>query len=301
MAYRAGHWTWALLFRTYCRYCVPRRQPAACFIVTMGKVGTIAFKHALHRHGFDFVTVTHRIGRGGPEFPHTPPVQHTETRARRILYERHHPWLLRQRPVKVLTAVREPIERLVSLYLFVYPRLFGEPVETTPMEILLQRFPTFFETEYRYHLVPGDFFQREICHHLDIDVFAWNFPTEQGWGRIRQAGIDLLVLKLEAGHAAHCDGLSQWAERTITEIPITNTSSERGYGDIYAEFKQRVRIPFAYADALYRSAFMSHFYTEAERIAAWQRWEPQLDRTLVLPAWIQASLARHHPPATTRR
>jgi len=88
--------------------------------------------------------------------------------------------------------------------------------------------------------------------------------------------------------------LSTWIGRKV-EINRQNTARDVGYDGIYGEFKRRVRIPYRYAEAIYQSAYMKHFYTPEERAKFWQRWEPQLDRSLVLPEWVEQQLQTYHP------
>jgi len=80
------------------------------------------------------------------------------------------------------------------------------------------------------------------------------------------------------------------------DIVRWNTAEQKGYGKIYREFKRRVRIPHRYAEAMYQSAYTDLFYTPEERTVCWQRWESQLDRTLVLPDWVEDQLRAYHPP-----
>jgi hypothetical protein len=75
-----------------------------------------------------------------------------------------------------------------------------------------------------------------------------------------------------------------------------NRASDHAYGSRYTEFERKVRIPYRYAAKIYQSRFMHHFYTAEERAAFWRRWEAQLDDSLTLPTWIEASLDKHHPP-----
>lgn len=203
------------------------------------------------------------------------------------------PWLLRFARVRIVTAVREPISRLISLYLYSYAKRFGVEIETLSLQVLLDDFPRVFENDYTHALVPGCFLTTEIKAGLGIDIYQHDFSQNRGAAIIERRRVSLLIMKLEITDDQKSAALSTWIGRKV-EINRQNTARDVGYDAIYGEFKRRVRIPYRYAEAIYQSAYMKHFYTPEERVKFWQRWEPQLDRSLVLPEWVEQQLQTYH-------
>jgi len=212
--------------------------------------------------------------------------------ATRLLYI---PWLNRLPRLRVITAAREPIGRILSLYLFTYSVRFGQKREDTSLQTLLKNFPRLFEQDYFHPLVPGYFLANQLQHSLGVDVYQHPSPRDEGTVTIEQGRLSLLVMKLEITDEQKTDALSAWMDRPIP-IGRNNTANHGGYAHIYEEFKRKVRIPHRYAEAIYRSSYMQHFYTLEERAKFWQRWEPQLDKSIPLPAWVEKQLQAYHPP-----
>lgn len=295
MANQAHDWWWVCLWDIFLRRCVPEHQPGPVLVCTMGKVGTLSFRQTLIDHDMCFVPATHRIGESGPDLPYAPPSARTTTLASRLLFRRHRGSLLRRNDLRVLTAVREPLIRLISLYLFTYPRRYGEAVADAPMSRLRARFSEMFESDVRQYLVPGEFLDREIRDKLGCNLLDHPFRPGATDNIVRLPGRSLLTLRAEDPESQQAEAMSRWIGQDISRISRVNTASDRGYAEVYREFRETVRLPRRYAETIYRSRYMHHFYTEAERSQFWRRWESQLDDS-PLPVWLEESMVRHHPP-----
>lgn len=296
LAYRATPWT-AALWAPYLYFRrIPQHQDVPLFIFTMGKVGTKSLWRSLLHAGVYFIKTTHYYHRvSGGYYPFRKPVIVQMNRSSAWEHRLYYPWLMRRPLVRVITMVREPIGRIVSLYLFSYTMRYGVKIEDVSLQTLLDNFMRLFEREYEHPLVPGYFMTEELGKNMGIDVYQPPFPRENGVGIIEEKNISLLLMKLEIPDERKAEGMSTWMGRSI-DIIRWNTADQEGYGEVYAEFKRQVRFPYRYAEAMYKSAYMQHFYTPAERAKFWQRWEPQLDRSLVLPDWIEKQLQAYHPP-----
>jgi len=207
----------------------------------------------------------------------------------------YYPWITHRPRVRIITTVREPISRLISLYLFTYYQRFGVKIEEVSLQVLLDNFPRIFEQDYEHPLVPSYFLSSQIEALTDIDVYQQPSPAVSGSIAIEHGRFSLLLLKLEISDEKKAAALSTWMNRPI-RITQMNTAAENGYGNIYEEFKRRVSIPYRYAEAIYRSSYMHNFYTPEERTKFWQRWKPQLDKSIPLPDWVENQLQKYHPP-----
>ena len=298
LAYRATPWT-AALWGSYLYFGrIPQHQDAPVVIFTMGKVGTMSIWRSLLNAGVYYIKTTHYLHRAPRCYPfHERTIIQLNNAGRwehRLLY----PWLFKRPLVRVITMVREPIGRLVSIYLFSYTMRFGVKIEDVPLQALLDNFMRLFEQEFEHPLVPGYFMAVELNKNMGIDVYQEPFSHENGVSVIEEKNISLLTMKLEISDERKANALANWMGRSI-DIARWNTAESEGYAKVYGEFKRRVRIPYRYAEAMYQSAYMQHFYTAEERTNFWNRWEPQLDRTLVVPDWIEDQLQAYHPPVDT--
>lgn len=295
LTHRVELWVLALLFRPFFRYCVPALQDAPVLVCTMGKVGSVSVEVSLRRNGWKFTFGCHRISKPSRPYPYFDARTRRRQYAQRMLTRFQFPWLLRRPHVRVISTVREPVGRIISLYLYAYSWLFNEPIAEASMETLLERFPKVFDQEFEHPLIPGEFLSTEIQGVLGIDVFSYPFDPEKGWTRIRKGHVSLLISKAELPDERKTTALTEWLQSPIS-LARFNSATDHAYGSHYAEFKRRVRIPYRFAAKIYQSRFMHHFYSAEERAAFWRRWEPQLDDSLPLPAWVEDSLEKHHPP-----
>lgn len=291
LACRTSPWLRVLLAPYLYFRCVPSLQDAPVFVLTMGKVGSITLWQSLLDAGVFFQFQTHHILRSPRRYPYA---KRNIRSALKFANWAFVPWLLRRPRVRVVTVVREPIGRLISLYLFSYQKRFGGTLKNTSLEVLLRDFTRIFEHDYTHPLVPGYFLNNQITLQFDIDVYQHDFPQSRGTAIIEQGRYSLLLMRLEIADRDKAAALSTWMGRPIS-INRRNTAGDAGYSHLYEEFKRRVRIPYRYAEAIYRSSYMQHFYTAEERTKFWQRWEPQLDSSLELPQWIEKQLRTYHP------
>ncbi len=274
---------------------IPRHQDAPVIIYTMGKVGTITIQKSLLNAEVFFVRETHKFLPHNVNYPYASPKQKRIYRGGIIERKLFYPWLFRRPKVRVVTMVREPIGRLISIYLFTADWRFNLRIKEARLQTLLDYFPRLFEQDFAHPLVPGYFFECEIKQHLGIDAYQNPSPQDKGSVTIDQDRFSLLLMRLETPDVQKATALSDWINRPV-EITRKNTANDAGYAHIYEEFKRRVRIPYRYAEAIYRSSFMQHFYTPEERAKFWQRWEPQLDKSIALPEWVENQLQKYHPP-----
>lgn len=300
LRYSMPGWLTVLLFRPFYFWTVPRTQPEPVFVYTMGKVGTISIDRALVRAGFKFVFHFHRLSDF--KVPTLAATDLLNVYKRQIWLKRWaYPWILKNKSVKVVTLVRDPIERLLSLYIFNYESFTGKRVEVVQLTDLLRDFRKVFEVEYAHSLIPGEFFANEIQTHLGIDIFATPFPVERGWQVFERDNISLLLLKLEISDDDKSTAITEWlGSRQAIEVKQQNTAGKSGIGKTYQAFKRQVRVPRKYAEHMYLSNFMKHFYSDRDREALHQRWENQFDDAIVLPESLIANLEKYHPKVVER-
>lgn len=297
LGHRASPMLGALTTPWHYFQCIPRHQDAPVIIYTMGKVGTITLHTSLLNAGVYFLKETHHFQPSKRRYPYPSTLQRSIHRGRTMERRLFYPWLFRRPRVRCVTMVREPLGRLISIYLYTAQWRLGPALGNASLDELITNFPRVFDHDYAHLLVPNLFFSSEIKPHLGIDIYRHASPRDTGSITIKQGRFNLLMMKLEMPDGQKAKALTDWMGRSIS-ITRRNTAKEAGYDDLYSEFKRRVRIPYRYAEAMYRSSYMHHFYTPAERARFWKRWEPQLDHSIPLPAWIEKQLQTYHPPIT---
>jgi hypothetical protein len=175
------------------------------------------------------------------------------------------------RNVKVVTLFREPIARTISSFFYnlnQYVPDFDQYRVEDPcfMEELTRRFLEDF-VEHDYSVT---WFDSELKRTFGVDVFQHEFNPDKGYAILKNAAVDVLVLKLEK-----LKDCAQVAFREFLGIPhfdlsSANTSEEQTYSELYKKFLNEVKLPESYLDRLYGSAYMTHFYS-ADEIARYRR------------------------------
>jgi hypothetical protein len=191
--------------------------------------------------------------------------QHTAQLVDRCAY------LLRKRTnVKIITLVREPISRNVSLFFHFFPLYAGMPVETIDT-LTTEDLVSIFLRRVR-HGIPLAWFDLEIKRALHIDVYAYRFPKGQGHMTIRQGKIDLLVLKNETADHAKEAAIADFLDIADFRLTRENAAADKGYASAYRRFMRQACLPSWYVEAMCRSRYMRHFYSDTEIEQARVRW-----------------------------
>lgn len=272
LAYRwlAYGWQYVLRARLYYNLYIKREEPIV--ILQMGKVSSVSVHKALQAH---FSSVYHL---------HTIDPVNIQQRQQMLLQAGMNPHSFnytnghflrehiakRNRPIRYVTLVREPISRNLSAFFETFALYMGHsPAETTLtseqlLEAFLERFPhdrplTYFDTEYR-----------DI---LGVDVFAEPFPHEQGYHHIKQRNAELLLLKLETEESVREEALRQFFNVPQLHMPQVNVGTNKSYADVYRTFIREIQLPQDYIDKMLNARYTQHFYTDQERAAIRQRWE----------------------------
>ncbi len=258
------------------------------FIHQMGKVGSTAVVRSLQAAGYDQqarIIQTHFLTPQGREL-----VENLEMDGQggwdnltqrtkiflifsRVVGQMLQDGYLQHHKSKVITLVRDPIATNLSGFFHNYlwwPQDLQDrsrPKSSGYLQELNQRFLQVYP-----HDVPLTWFDMEMEPLFGIDVFAAEFPRERGYKIYHGPLADLLVLKLEKLRDCANDAFTQFLNLDDFELVRANEAEDKWYADLYQDFKQHVTLPQSYADRLYHSRYMEHFYTEAETAAFREKW-----------------------------
>lgn len=174
---------------------------------------------------------------------------------------------------KVITIVREPIARQISL-LWHY---LG-----TDKKNFLRNYASFEEVENNFFAIPNredefEWFHKEIKKILNIDIYNFPFDREKGYSVIKKDGISLLLLKLEKINSLE-EVIGSFLGEENFKLIYGNNASEKGYKYAYEDYKKNVRIPYQFYNYYYENnKYMDYFYTEDEKKDFYQYWKKQIE------------------------
>ena len=178
-------------------------------------------------------------------------------------------WVCSQRPLRVITLVREPIANNISMFFQIIDHYLAADAEVSNHDIdeLIDIF-----LENYMHSRPLTWLDAEIKTNFSIDVYQHSFPTERGYTVISRGRISLLVLRCELDDRVKAQAIADFLDLDKFDIVRSNVASKKDYASQYAEFKQRIRIPPALLDQMYNSKYAGHFYSSEEREKFRAQW-----------------------------
>lgn len=167
---------------------------------------------------------------------------------------------LRERPVRVISATREIVSWALS---GIFQHHGAASLNVADAVALVEdRFWNQCQDGLRW------FDHRYFC---DLDVYAHPFDHASGWSRIHHAGIDLLLYRQEDLPRLEVP-LAAFFELDALRLPQRNVGGDKGYAELYRKVVREFRLPGNLLSSLYDTAYMRHFYSDAERERAYSRW-----------------------------
>lgn len=254
----------------YWRQFVHSGKKIPTLVYTMSKVGTTSVALSLVEQGVHPVFHMHYLRPENiiPRFiariagPHS---QYTAPLAYRIYKE----FILGQRKINVITAVREPLSRNISSFFQMGYRFFK-----SEQEFLNASFEEL--RELYFDVFPANegesWFDFELSPALGVDVYSEPFDHKKGYALFENKNIRLLVLKIETDDLLKEIVVKRFLNLERFKLNRKNDSSEKAYKNKYSFFKRNIVFSESYLDEVYGSRYVRHFYSPREIEAFRKRW-----------------------------
>lgn len=256
--------SWPLLSRLLALRNVICAMPAPVLVYQMGKVGSSTVCKTLDNKEIPNLHVhfvSREIWRSAANIylengENLPPHFHTGRLLRQWLNWTEH-------QVQVVTLVRDPIAREVSKE-FEMGSLLEIPTDDVneSLRVLRSRLTSPDALNFPY-----TWFDREILPTFGVDVFDHPFNREEGFGRITQKDVDILILTLEQLDDLVPTVLSDFVGRSL-QLKKDRVRSDK----VYAAVKKRLRLEERTVRRLYDCEWMRHFYTDRNIEQFVERW-----------------------------
>ncbi|CAH9056756.1 hypothetical protein PSECIP111854_01857 [Pseudoalteromonas sp. CIP111854] len=243
-------------------------DPDTVFIYQMGKVGSTALedaiKGAVHIH--NFYSHNHPcklrlqgLAGFGWRYYCKRFVQECELAVKRLAFRR-------RKHSKVITLVREPLERNISMffhdldcYLFALysncDRSIYPPVATRTQdpEVLNDAFLKHFEHDY-----PLFWFDNELKRMTGVDVYKHHFDKSKRFLKAESHSCEVLCLDIRVLEQS-ADLLSEFLGQKVA-VCFANQAERKWYGDVYATFKNTHCPSLGFHKVLKNSKYYQHFF-----------------------------------------
>lgn len=248
-------------------------------IYQMGKVGSTSIEKSLsntyynveHVHSFHS-PVMYEMFNGIRSAKYNNPLKNRiSERISKLIRKRI---IKKKKKLKVVTLVREPISRNISMFfqgihiaLFELAKRnntrFEENVNKNKLREL---FMDVFNHEYGVR-----WFDDEFKKTFDIDIYKYNFDKEKGFSFIIERDIQIMVIKMEKLNELEKE-IGDFLNISEFKLHNVNRGGKKWYADLYNDFKNEFIPTIEYVDMLYETKFMRHFYTKKEIDEFRRKW-----------------------------
>ncbi len=233
-------------------------------IYQMGKVGSSALEksipESIHIHDLMSTSADSLISpiRAKVRKPHSELLK-------RIIKKHTSSLLLKsKKKVKIISMVREPIGRNISMYFQALPFWLSHKYLIDDSVVREEKQGLLAETylECLNHNYPLEWFDKEIKKLTGIDVFQTPFDSELGYQQYQNSNFELLVIRLDK-----LESNQKVIEEFIGQ-PLTltkgNQASKKWYQPLIADFKETLSLTPNYLDEMLGSKLATHFYSHIE-------------------------------------
>ncbi len=177
----------------------------------------------------------------------------------------YHHRILPKRPIKIITCVRNPLERNRSAFFEAFRFYTGvDPKDWTGSHYTLKS----LYLEKMNHTYPIEWFDKEMQALTGIDIYRLPFDKEAGYFNTQVANIDLLILRTDLVDNVKSEVIGQFLNCPSFQLTNYNKGDEKPYADLYQQFKENVYFDREYLGSLFDTQLAKHFFTEEEINAA---------------------------------
>lgn len=275
-------------WRTTRFYCEELFQPSLVLLYQPGKVGSMTIHSSNTLKTYHFHSMAYAYADEG-----------MRKICNRMLDK------IKKNPVKIITGVREPISRDISVFfqgsesniwpLIRYDNswlyLFGDysSHHTTKLDaqILKKRISVLEKSlNHSFECMTKEiienrsdefsWFDYEIKALFGVDIYAYPFNKEKGYTIIEQGNIRILVYKCE--RLNQLDGvIGEFIGEPGLSFTDTNRGDEKVYSYVYKKFRNEVKLSRKYFDYYYAdNSKLKHFYTDSEIEQFMNKWKKKL-------------------------
>ena len=178
--------------------------------------------------------------------------------------------ICKEKQVKIITLVREPISRNISAFFQTIEHITG--VKNIYSQASVNELVHVFLKQYP-HEVPLYWFENEFYKSLDVNIYNYSFPKNTGAQIIKKGKFEILVMHHNLVDATKKEYLEKLLNIKNIIIKNKNISTEKPYNDVYKSFINNIKIPKNYLLKMLNSKYVQHFYTKQEIDLIYNKWE----------------------------
>lgn len=211
-------------------------------------------------------------------------------------------------PIKIITAVREPISQNLSMLYediatstcehkqWLYRKVYGTN-NVDIDEVFRDSSNLFIENGNNIQMLFDDFINEfylcnkdlnlplEFCIQKFFLTFNQNiinlhrhpFDKQAGYSIIREGNIEVFVYQLEKLNSI-VPQLSEWIGVPFDKLENGNVGSDKWIGESYKQAQKEIEISQEYFDRCFNEEYVRHFYSEEDIEKFKARWRPHIKK-----------------------
>lgn len=188
-------------------------------------------------------------------------------------------------PVKIITGVREPLGKDLSLF-FQGQATFEQYIaERGDFHNRLRNImkDTWKGSQFLFGYKPSAYgmgfgwFDNEFKKNFGLNIFKTPFDREKGYTIYKKDNIEIFLYRLENLNNLESE-IGEFINRPDFKLLHTNNAEEKELQFVYKELKKEITFPRAYVKLYYDdNARMDYFYSKEEKDAFLRKWriDPQ--------------------------
>ncbi len=164
------------------------------------------------------------------------------------------------KPVKIITAVREPVERNISSFFQDFKAYNGgKGVNAVTVEEAIQNF-----IKYYPHNLADTWFQKDFMPVLGLTPADIRFDIEKKVGSFGYGSFKFLILRTDLDNDEKTMVIRRFTDCPEITLENRNAYEEKEYRSFYRQFKQQIKLPDHLIDEIYSKSYVRLFFTEKE-------------------------------------
>lgn len=169
--------------------------------------------------------------------------------------------------IKVITLVREPVEREISdLFQNPVPAYETDDLTTVNTGELVEKLKS---NDFLY---PHSWFDTEFREFTGIDIYKLPFDNRKGFIIHRSGRFDVLCIKLEQLESCYREAFRLFLNLQVEKLSPANETKDKKSHLRYKEVKGSLKLHPAKLSQVYGSPYSRHFYSQEEISRYMSRW-----------------------------
>jgi hypothetical protein len=175
---------------------------------------------------------------------------------------------------KIVTLVRDPIQRDLSHFFYSLPKEFPNLNYKADLNTSLFRWlkNLFYHKQDSYYELISTWFDHQIKKVFGIDVYDYSFPTENGYTIIKGERAEVLIIRLEDLNRCCKEAFREFFKIDDCVLINDNLAKEKIYASLYDKFQKRINFPEKFIEKMYSVKYIKHFYSEREINRFKKKW-----------------------------